>query len=128
LFLYYQWFFQNIELGWKKIFEIRLFPQFLKMMKFTKKNPLAFFNILKEPLLVQKQTIPQKKVLVLSFFVAGKFKSVALSGGHHAPLPQKHILLNFMGRGGFTSIMGTLGPLRKLEDFFDVISPREEES
>ena len=24
------------------------------------------------------------------------------------------------------SIMGTLGPLRKLEDFFDVISPREE--
>jgi hypothetical protein len=24
--------------------------------------------------------------------------------------------------------MGTLGPLRKLEDFFDVISPREEES
>ena len=26
------------------------------------------------------------------------------------------------------SIMGTLGPLRKLEDFFDVISPREEKS
>ena len=31
-------------------------------------------------------------------------------------------------RGNATSIMGTLGPLRKLEDFFDVISPREEES
>ena len=31
-------------------------------------------------------------------------------------------------RGNTTSIMGTLGPLRKLEDFFDVISPREEES
>ena len=30
--------------------------------------------------------------------------------------------------GNATSIMGTLGPLRKLEDFFDVISPREEES
>ena len=29
-------------------------------------------------------------------------------------------------RGNATSIMGTLGPLRKLEDFFDVISPREE--
>ena len=31
-------------------------------------------------------------------------------------------------RGNTTSIVGTLGPLRKLEDFFDVISPREEES
>ena len=31
-------------------------------------------------------------------------------------------------RGNATSIMGTLGPLRKLEDFFDVIAPREEES
>ena len=31
-------------------------------------------------------------------------------------------------RGNATSIMGTLGPLRELEDFFDVISPREEES
>ena len=29
-------------------------------------------------------------------------------------------------RGNVVSIMGTLGPLRKLEDFFDVISPREE--
>ena len=29
--------------------------------------PPAFFNILKEPLLVQKQTIPQKKALILSF-------------------------------------------------------------
>ena len=31
-------------------------------------------------------------------------------------------------RGNATSIMGTLGPLRKLEDFFDVISPRDEKS
>ena len=30
-------------------------------------------------------------------------------------------------RGNATSIMGTLGPLRNLEDFFYVISPREEE-
>ena len=29
--------------------------------------PPAFFNILKEPFLVQKQTIPQKKALILSF-------------------------------------------------------------
>ena len=31
-------------------------------------------------------------------------------------------------RGNATSIMGTLGPLRKLEDFFDVILPGEEKS
>ena len=31
-------------------------------------------------------------------------------------------------RGNATSIMGTLGPLRKLEDFFDVTSPQEKES
>jgi hypothetical protein len=31
-------------------------------------------------------------------------------------------------KGNATNIMGTLGPLRTLEDFFDVISPREEES
>ena len=30
-------------------------------------------------------------------------------------------------RGNTTSIMGTLGSLRKLEDFFNVISPQEEE-
>ena len=33
LFLYYLWFFQNIEKGWRKIFEIRLFLQFLKITK-----------------------------------------------------------------------------------------------
>ena len=31
-------------------------------------------------------------------------------------------------RGKTTSIMGTLEPIRKLEDFFDVISPQEGES
>ena len=30
LFLYYLWFFQNIEKGWRKILEKRLFPRFLK--------------------------------------------------------------------------------------------------
>ena len=29
-------------------------------------------------------------------------------------------------RENAASIMGTLGPQRKLEDFFDVISPRED--
>ena len=36
LFLYYKWFFQNIEKGWRKIFEKRLFPRFLKMTKIIK--------------------------------------------------------------------------------------------
>ena len=31
-------------------------------------------------------------------------------------------------KGNATSKMGTLRPLRKLGDFFDVISPREEKS
>ena len=34
LFLYYLWFFQNIEKGWRKIFEKDYFRNFLKMMKF----------------------------------------------------------------------------------------------
>ena len=67
LFLYYQWFFQNIEKDWRKIFEKDYFRDFIKMMKFEKKNPLAFSNFLKEPLLVQKQTIHQQKALDLSF-------------------------------------------------------------
>ena len=70
LFLYYQRFFQNIEKDWRKIFEKDYFRDFLKMMKFTKKKTLALFNILKEPLLVQKQTIPQQKALDLSFNLA----------------------------------------------------------
>ena len=67
LFLYYQWFFQNIEKGWRKILEKRLFPHFLNMAKIIKMLPPAFFNILTEPLAVQKQTIHQQKGLDLSF-------------------------------------------------------------
>jgi hypothetical protein len=37
LFLYYQWFFQNIEKSWRKIFEKDYFCDFLKMMKLKKK-------------------------------------------------------------------------------------------
>ena len=67
LFLCQQWFFQNIEKDWRKIFEIRLFPQFLKITKITKKNSPAFFNILKEPLLLQRQTLYQLKALDLGY-------------------------------------------------------------
>ena len=37
LFLCYLWFFQNIEKGWRKIFEKDYFRDFLKIMKFQKK-------------------------------------------------------------------------------------------
>ena len=43
------------------------FPEGLEDSPFKKNIPLAFFNFLKEPLLVQKQTIPQQKALDLSF-------------------------------------------------------------
>ena len=42
LFLYFLWFFQNIEKGWRKIFEKDYFRDFLKMMKITKKTSIAF--------------------------------------------------------------------------------------
>ena len=43
LFLYYFWFFQNIEKGWRKIFEKRLFPRFLKMKKIMKNISSSVF-------------------------------------------------------------------------------------
>ena len=54
------------------------------------KFPSAFFNILKEPLLVQKQRIPQKKVLILSFLDIESLRGMALSRGHHAKSIGQH--------------------------------------
>ena len=36
LFLYYLWFFQNIEKDWRKIFEKYYFRDFIKIVKFQK--------------------------------------------------------------------------------------------
>ena len=78
LFLCQQWFFQNIEKGWKKFLEMILFPQFPQNDEiYSKIIPQAFFNILKEPLLVQKQTIPHKKSSDTQLFGAGKVEGVA---------------------------------------------------
>ena len=44
LFLYHQWFFQNIEKGWRKIFENDYFRDFLKMMRFHKKKSSSLFQ------------------------------------------------------------------------------------
>jgi hypothetical protein len=59
---------------WKRLEKI-YFYNFCHFEKFRKQSyfenfPPAFFNILKEPLVVEKQTIPQQKALDLSFSLA----------------------------------------------------------
>ena len=44
LFLYHQWFFQNIEKDWRKIFENDYFRDFLKMMKLKKTKNSSLFQ------------------------------------------------------------------------------------
>ena len=44
LFLYYLWFFQNIEKGWKKISEKDYFRDFIKIMKLKKKKTCSLFQ------------------------------------------------------------------------------------
>ena len=63
--------------------------------------PPVFFNILQKPLVVQKQTIYQKKALDLSYLeLEGQGR--ALSGGCHASLPRKAYFDVFLQvRGGF---------------------------
>ena len=62
----------------------------------------------------------------LSKKLEGRYKKK--TGNKNATRPIIQAISMTVQRGNATSIMGTLGPLRKLEDFFDVISPREEES
>ena len=44
LFLYYQWFFQNIEKGWRKIFEKDYFRDFQKNDEIYKKKSSSLFQ------------------------------------------------------------------------------------
>ena len=89
---------------WKKLeenFRKRWFPRFPKNDENLKKNPLALFNILKEPLLVQKQTIHQLKALDLSFNLTSQKWAWHYQEGATPTGREKHILLNFMGSEGF---------------------------
>ena len=61
----------------------------------------VFFNILKEPLLVQKQMIHQRKALDLSFNLTPQKWAWHYQEGATPPYREKHILLNFMGAEGF---------------------------
>ena len=91
-----QWFFQDIEKGWRKIFEKDYFRDFLKNLQ--KKNSLAFFNVLKEPLIVKKQTTHQQKALDLSFHLTPWKWAWHYQEGATPPRREKHILLIFYGR------------------------------
>ena len=83
------------------MFEKDYFHDFLKIMNFTKKKPLAIFNILKKPLLAQKQTIPQQKALDLSFNLTPQKWAWHCQEGATPACRDKQILLNFLVRGGF---------------------------
>ena len=66
--------------------------EIVKIISFQKKKKSeAFFNILTEPLPVQKQMIPQLSSDT-KLFADGKSKGVALSRGLHAHLLQKDIV------------------------------------
>ena len=89
---------------WKRLeenFRKKLFLRFPKNDENYKKKPLALFNILKEPLLVQKQTIHQRKALDLSFNLKPQKWAWHYQEGATPTRREKHILLNFMGAEGF---------------------------
>ena len=70
-------------------------------MKITKKKTLARFNILKEPLIVQKQMIHKGKALDFSFNLTTQKWAWHYQEGATPTRRKKHILLNFMGAEGF---------------------------
>jgi hypothetical protein len=65
--------------------------------------PPVFFSILKEPLVVKKQKIPQKKALILSFLELESLRTLNNQEGTKPPCCKKHILLIFYNcmAGGF---------------------------
>ena len=86
-----------------KFLEMILFPQFPQNDEiYSKIIPQAFFNILKEPLLVQKQMIPHKKALILSFLELERLRAWHDQERATPPFCKKHILLIFyIRREGF---------------------------
>ena len=67
------------------------------MMKIKKKNPLAVFNILKEPLIVQKQMIHKQKALDITFNLTPLKWAWHHQDGATPACREKHILLIFYG-------------------------------
>ena len=96
LFLYKQWFFHNIEKGWRKIFEKDYFRDFLKMMKFQKKKSSSLFQFSEETIASTKtnDTSAESPGFQLLFDILKE--GVACSGGATPSRHEKHILLNFM--------------------------------
>ena len=70
--------------------------------------------------------LPAKKVTLKT--THGQKKIQEKTGNKNATSHIIQAISMTVQRGNAVSIMGTLGPLRKLEDFFDIIPPREERS
>ena len=91
LFLYYQWFSQNIEKGWRKIFEKDYCRDFLKMMKFQKKKSSSLFQFSERTIASTQtnDTSAESPGSQLSF--ATLKVGVALPWSCHALSPKKNI-------------------------------------
>jgi hypothetical protein len=72
------------------------------MMKFTKKSS-SLFQYSERTIASTETNSTSKESSNIQLFATGKFKGVALSGGHHAPLAPKAYFVEFYGRGGFLS-------------------------
>ena len=99
LFLYQQWFFQNIEKGWRKIFEKDYIRDFLKMMKFKEKKTSSLFQFSERTIARTETNDTSAESPGSQLQFAALKVVVALSGGYHALSPQKAYFVEFYGRG-----------------------------
>ena len=74
------------------------------------------------PISTLKQTLERVFILFSKVFVNLLFTFMLVNATSHII----QAISMTVQRGNAISIMGTLGPLRKLEDFFDVISTKED--
>ena len=118
LFLYYQWFSQNIEKGWRKIFEKRLFPRYLKMTKIIKNISSSGFPFSERTITSTEtnDTSAKSPWFKLSF---GTLKvGGASSEGRHAHSPRKGYCWILWPRGGFLTSITFLAVNFKDTSFF----------
>ena len=73
--------------------------EYWKRLEENFRNKITYFHNFSKWWNLQKKS--SEKSSDIQLFAAGKFKGMALSGGHHAPLPPKAYFVEFYGRGGF---------------------------
>ena len=109
---------------WKTLeenFQKRLFPRFSKEWWNLQKKSSSLFQYCEKTIASTETNDTSAESSDIQLFAAGKFEGLALSGGHLAPFPQKHILLNFMATQrvfDFLSSMTSLGGYFKDTIFF----------